>query len=46
MSLFIFLYMCKQQAKVEVNRSAFIGVERVIFLDDKLATGGELTDVV
>ena len=31
---------------MEVNRSAFIGVERVIFLNDKLATGGELTDVV
>jgi len=31
---------------MEVKRSAFTGVERVIFLDDEVATGGELTDVV
>ena len=42
----MFMCVCKQIVTMEVKRSAFTGVERVIFLDDEVATGGELTDVV
>jgi len=46
MSFFMCMYVCKQSVTMEVKKSAFTGVERVIFFDDEVATGGELTDVV